>query len=429
MKKIIAVILALCLTAALSACGSEESLVQDTADTPRPVAETEPAPTPFVPDPQILEELGAPVILNISNITETYPAPDDPDRVILTYGYDDVDVYLESNTAAAEAINQFLATQDEIYYSGTGNGDGINAVLELAMDNYALIQDHDAGLNMEFSCMRSAYIDRADSRVIALRYRINSYTGGAHGIYADRAYVFDTASGRVLSFDDLASDRSALEKLLLEKMYDTLHNDVRYKPIFDYMVAFKSDENLDEELTALFRDGSWTLTNEGLTVFSDIYEIGSYADGIVRFTVSYEDLAGLLKEEWLPVKRTHDGQLNIMGIDDRGGKEVHLLDKVSISEDGQEFRVYAEGTVYDVSITSVTYISDDIGFYQTQNHWYCSYLSNLGVQVQTAIPDGMPDLMISCRDESGTEHSFLLTESGEDGSVLLLEEDNVAAVG
>ena len=41
----------------------------------------------------------------------------------------------------------------------------------------------------------------------------------------------------------------------------------------------------------------------------------------------------------------------------------------------------------------------------------------------------MPDLMIRCRDESGTEHSFLLTESGEDGSVLLLEEDNVAAVG
>lgn len=429
MKKIISVLIVFCLIAALSGCGSTETPSYEAPETQAPVAETEPVPTPLVPDPQVLEALGDPVILNIRNITETYPAPDDSDRVILTYGYDDVDVYLESNAAAAEAINQVLATEDEIYYSGTGNGDGINAVLEIAMDNYALIQDHDAGLNMEFSCMRSAYVDRADSRVIALRYRVNSYTGGAHGLYVDRAHVFDTATGRVLSFDDLAKDRSALEKLLLEKMYDTLHNDVRYKPIFDYMTAFKSEENLDEELTALFREGSWTLTEAGLTVFSDIYEIGSYADGIVRFTVSYEELNGILDEAWLPVDRTAGGELRIMGIHDPGANRIQLLDKVSITEEGPQFRVFADGTVYDVSVTSVTYINDDVGFYQTETHWYCSYLSNLGVQIQTMIPDGMPDLMIRYRDESGTSHSFLVTENGENASVLLLEEDHVVAVG
>ena len=429
MKKYFALLLALCLTVVMAACGSGEVSVHDTAETPEPVVEATPEPTAFEPDPVILEKLGSPVILNIRNITETYPAPDDSERVILTYGFDDVDVYLESNPAAADAINQVLTMEDEIYYSGTGNGDGINAVLEIAMDNYALIQDHDAGLNMEFSCMRSAYIDRADSRVIALRYRINSYTGGAHGLYVDRAFVFDTATGRALSFDDLSNDRAALEKLLLEKMYDTLHNDVRYKPIFDYMTAFKSDENLDEELTALFREGSWTLTEEGLSVFSDIYEIGSYADGIVRFTVSYEELNGLLKEEWLPLEREAGGELQIMDIDDHSGKAVHLLDKVSISDEGSDFRVFADGTVYDVSISSVTYISDDIGFYQTETHWFCSYLSNIGVQIQTVIPEGMPDLMIRYRDENGENHNFLVTESGEDGSVLLLEEDSVAAVG
>ncbi len=429
MKRIIAILLTLTITVGLSACGREEIAPSETRNTPAPAVETEPAPTPFVPDPQILEALGEPVVLNIRNITETFPAPDDAERVILTFGYDDVDVYLESNAAAAEAINQALAMQDEIYYSGTGNGDGINSVLELAMDNYALIQEHDAGLNMDFSCMRTAYVDRADNRVISLRYRVNSYTGGAHGLYFDRAYVFDAVSGRLLSFDDLSDDRAALEQLLLDKMYDTLHNDVRYKPVFDYMTAFKSDENLDSELTALFREGSWTLTEEGLTVFSDIYEIGSYADGIVRFTVTYDELSGLLKEEWLPCARTYDGELRIMDIDAQDGKNVHLLDMVSVSDAGQQFRVYAEGTVYDVSVTSVTYINDDIGFYQTETHWYCSYLSNLGVQVETLIPEGMPDLMVSYRDKAGTVHHCLVTESGEDGSVLLLEEEHVVAVG
>lgn len=429
MKKTIAIVMICCLLAALSACGTGELYIHNAPETPAPVPTVEPAPVVIEPDPQVTELLGAPVILNINNITETYPAPDGSERVILTYGYDEVKVYLESAPLAADAINQVLATQDEIYYSGSGNGDGVNAFLELATDNFGLSQDHGTGLNPEFSCMRSAIVDRADSRVIALRYRTSSYTGGAHGLYTDRVSVFDTASGRLLGFDDLSADRNALEALLLKTMDDQLHNDVRYLPILDYMTTFNPDLELDDMLKSLFREGSWTLDGEGLTVFSDVYELGSYADGIVRFTVPYEELNGVLDEAWMPFDKPADGSLQIKDLDDRDGRAIRLLDKVTITKNGSEFRVYAEGTVYDVSIDSVTYISDDIGFYQTETHWYCSYLSNVGVQVQTKIPDGMPDLMVAYRDSSGERRSFLITESGDDGSVLLLEEEHVTAVG
>lgn len=430
MKKIIAILLALCLSAALAACGSGDIYIHDAPETQSP-APVEGTGEPLVaePDPQVLDELGAPVILNVKNITESYPAPDGSDRIILTYGYDDVDVYLASNTAAAEAINQYLAMRDELYYSGSDSGDGVNALLEIATDNYALVQDHDVGISTEFSCMRSALVDRADSGVIALRYRTNSYTGGAHGLYADRALVFDTASGLLLSIDDLSSDRASLENALLEKMNDILHNDVRYLPILDYMTAFNPDQNVDAELKTLIREGSWTLDYEGLTVFSDIYEIGSYADGIVRFTIPYEELSGIMDDAWMPPVRTSGGELHILGLNDQSGSAIHLLDKVTISDDGSEFKVFAAGTAYDVSVDSVTYINDDVGFYQTETHWYCSYLSNVGVQIQTLIPDGMPDLMIRYTDESGAAHSYLITESGNDGSVLLLEENKVVAVG
>ncbi len=429
MKKTLAILLAVCLLAALSACGSGDIYIHDAPETQAPAPAETSEPVVAEPDPQVLVELGEPVILNIKNTSETFPAPDGSDRVILTYGYDDVDVYLASNLSAADAINQELATQDEIFYSGSGNGDGINAVLEVATDNYALTQDHDVGLSTEFSCTRTAFVDRADSRVIALRYRTSTYVGGAHGTYVDRVLVFDTESGRRLSVDDLAADREALEHVILEKMNDVLHNDVRYLPILDYMTAFDPDADVEVKLRSLIRDGSWTLDHEGLTVFSDLYEIGSYADGIVRFTVPYEELNGVLDDAWLPPVRTSGGELHIMGLDDRNGNAVHLLDKVTISDDGSEFRVFADGTVYDVSIDSVTYINDDIGFYQTETHWYCSYLSNVGVQVQTVIPEGMPDLMIRYTDESGAAHRYLITESGEDGSVLLLEESKVVAVG
>ena len=429
MKKSTAIILVLCLTAALSACGSGEIYIHESAATPEPKAGAEATAVPETSESRIEDELGAPVILNIHNLSDSFPAPDGSDHVILTYGYDDLDVYLESNHAAAEAINQFLATEDEIYYTGSGNGDGMNAMLELAMDNYAMALEHETETNLAFSCMRVAFVDRSDSRVIAVRYRVNSYTGGAHGLYTDRAYVFDTSSGRLLGFDDLATDRAMLEQFLLDRMDQVLQNDVRYQPVFDYLSAFYPDGDLNEQLKNLFRDGSWTLNEEGLVVFSDLYEIGSYADGIVRFVVPYEELNGLINEAWMPVERIAGGEIHIMGIHDAGSREVRLLDKVFVSDNGSEFRVFAEGTVYDVSVSSVIYVNDDVGFYQTYTHWHCSYLSDLGVQIQTEIPDGMPNLMIRYCDADGTVHSFLVTESGEDGSVLLLEEDRVVAVG
>lgn len=429
MKKKLAIIMTAALLALLAACGTGDIYLHDAPDDPASTQAAEPDPVAAEVTPEPADTLGAPVILNIRNITETYPAPDGSDRIILTFGYDDVNVYLQSDAAAADAINQYLATQDEIYYSGTGNGDGLNGYLEIATDNFALAQDHGAGMNLETSCMRSANVDRADSRIISIRYRTNSYSGGAHGTYFDRAYVFETGSGNRLSFDDLTADPAALEKLVLETMNETLKNDVRYKPIFDYMTSFNSDQNLDDLLKALIRDGSWTLDAEGLTVFSDIYEIGSYADGVVRFTVPYDAMSGILDEALLPPERTADGELRIMRLDDLGSDAIRLTDKVTVTEDGPEFRVYTDGVLYDVSIDSVTYINDDVGFYQTETHWYCSYLSHAGVQVQTMIPEGMPNLMIRYRDAGGDVHSYLITESGLDGTVLLMEESSVVAVG
>ena len=195
------------------------------------------------------------------------------------------------------------------------------------------------------------------------------------------------------------------------------------------MTAFKPDGDLNEQLKELFREGSWVLDEQGFAVFSDLYEIGSYADGIIRFTLSYDELDGILKEELLPVERCENGTLYIRGIDDADGTSIALVDKVTKDPDGAEFRVFCKGTVYDVSIDSVVYISDHVGFYQTDTHWYCSYLSNAGVQVQTLIPDGMPDLMIRYLDAEGNVHSYLITQSGEDGSVILLEEEHIEPVG
>jgi hypothetical protein len=54
-------------------------------------------------------------------------------------------------------------------------------------------------------------------------------------------------------------------------------------------------------------------------------------------------------------------------------------------------------------------------------------MTDCAIQLVTLIPEGMPNIKISYTDAQG-EHSMLLTQSGEDGSIILVNDD-IQAVG
>ena len=102
-----------------------------------------------------------------------------------------------------------------------------------------------------------------------------------------------------------------------------------------------------------------------------------------------------------------------------------MIDKVVVDENGTALCIEAEGTVYDVRLSKVDYADR---FYETALLWSCSYMNDCILQLNAAIPEGMPNLMVSYRDADGTQHKLLLTQSGEDGSYILSDE-NIEAVG
>ena len=426
MKKILAMLLVCCLLFTLCAC-EESGLVETPAETDGP-APTETADAPATTRPDVAAIVGEPILISVVTHNEEYKAPDGSERVILNFGYDEVKVLIESNPEAAEHINRTLAVRDELFYSGSGNGDGLNGMLERATDNFGYVMNEGNNKSIEFSCVRSVSVARGDSRVVCLRYRVNSYTGGTHGSYTDRALVFDTQSGALVTMDDLTEDRAALEQALLEHMLDTVDNDVRYQPILGYLEQF-GGKKLSDALREIIREGSWELNEEGLTVFSDIGELGSFADGVIRFTLPYDELEGLVDERFFPVERPEDGSLRVLALEDAADPGMPLVDKVTLNANGQEICVAVSGTVYGLTVESVSYFSDAIGFYQTNTHWYGSYLCDCGLQIRTELPDGMPNLMIRYTDAAGLSHRYLLTQSGEDGSLILMDAESITAVG
>ena len=426
MKKIIPVMLVLMLCMSLCACD-----VPGKVDLP-PVPTLEPEESPAA-DPAQEEVPTVPEEPENVRVTVTVGRselealdPENGTQRILYFAYETPSVNVDGNPEASDAINEYIAMLDETYYTGEDYGDGpgtgFNNMLTLAEDNYLYVrQSGMEGARIDLSADRSVKVMRADSGLICLLYNDYIDLGGAHGEYKYTGYCFDTSNGELLTLDKLSPDSEGLKSFLTDYMV-TLASEDEY--IRTAMEGFVEPEAVEDSLAALVREGSWYFDSEGMTVFSDLYEIGSYASGIVEFKIPYAELAGKVDAKYIPAASTADGCFRVVRADDMIDGSMEIIDMVKASDEGEHIYFAVDGSVEDVRISRVDYTGI---FYETAQLWYCSEMSDCAVQLVTVIPEGMPDIMISYRTAEGTRKLYL-TESGEDGS-LILAGDSIEAVG
>ena len=60
--------------------------------------------------------------------------------------------------------------------------------------------------------------------------------------------------------------------------------------------GFIPNDDYTAALSALLREGSWYFSGSGMVIFSSLYEISSYAAGIIQFEIPYSELAGHIDE-------------------------------------------------------------------------------------------------------------------------------------
>lgn len=437
-KKLIAAVLALLLIPALCACEELDELRSQLPDPPK--VDESPAPSEDVTEPVESEPVE-------SEAPETpAPAADDGTRIYVSFTTDTKESYdpqngteliltfssvlpkvtiAGSDGAAAEKINNALGLIEETYYTGNDHGygtaTGFNMMLELAEDNYSYVVGSGLeGVSLQLSASRTVSVTRADSAVLSFLYSDYEFTGGTHGNYGTRSFVFDTQTGELLTLDSLSADPAALKEVLLTKMQVLIDEDK------DGYYSNHIDQSLDmtTALPELLREGSWELTADGLEIFSSLYELGPYAAGITEFTIPYSELTNVLDAKWVPAGKTGEGNLSISPIDAVDDGSVEIVAKVTADEAGQEYCLKAEGTVYDVAISRGMFADQ---FYKNTDIWYASALSDSAVQIQLTLPEGLPDTMISYRDASGEAHELFIT--GSDAGVQLTDPSSVQSVG
>ena len=442
MKKWIALLLCACMAFSLCACSAFK--IAEDLDLPplpevNPEAASEPVPTLPATDVSFPEGEGeqdaAPIdnriIVSCSTTKYEQYDPADGTQLILTFSYETPVVHIEGREEASDAINEYIAMLDETFYTGNDYGDGpstgFNAMLEAAEDNFTyVIETGTEGIGMEYSESRKVRIERADSTLLSLVFTDSVYTGGAHGITDDRAYVFDTETGKRLRLDDLTQDYSAFENAVVDAMLALRETDEGYNNTIpegyvdpaDYRSAF----------SALLRQGSWYLGQDGLVLFSSLYELGPYASGIAEFTIPYEDLKTVMDERWFPPERQGSGELSVQAMSEVPDGSVEIVDRAVVDEGGGEVCLLVSGTVYDLSLSRVYYSDDLSEFYQDRLIWYTSSLTDAALQIAVIVPDVIPNLHVAYRTADGEVHGLLLSQSGMDGSYFLME-DKIESVG
>lgn len=108
-------------------------------------------------------------------------------------------------------------------------------------------------------------------------------TGGAHGNTNVRFFNFDSQTGTLFSRKELIANIDGLSTLVQSRLKDEIEANADNEPLDD--LFFGKDFQLPESLG---------YSDEGLIVLYNPYEMASYAQGIVEFTIPFEDVNAFL---------------------------------------------------------------------------------------------------------------------------------------
>lgn len=428
MKKIFSLLLAGVMIIGLAGCEQLSNVELPPLPTVTPeTTEASPSPSPTAePTPEPEQESAGAVTVNVKHTLQQAYDPQNGTELILSFSYDTPVVYIEGGEETAAAVNERIALMDEAYYTGNEydgmQGTGYNNMLTMAEDNYRYVVETGAeGVPMELASDRSVSVPRIDSQVLTLLYNDYMYTGGAHGSYGYEGYCFDLSDGHLLTLEELSSDYEALSAFLVNYMVQMVESDEELAQRIDISLL-PEGSGYAEILSPLLREGSWYFSSDGLVIFPDLYEISSYAAGIVEFVIPYDALTGYVDEKWIPVPVEGSGSIELIKAEDMVDGSTPIVDKLVVSQEGAEFYLVAQGSVSSLTVTEGDYADK---FYPSSTLWSCSALEDGALQMVCPLPEGMPEIQISYRNDQG-QQQFYLTVDGEGSPTLT---DTVEAVG
>ncbi|MCO6487155.1 MAG: DUF3298 domain-containing protein [Phaeodactylibacter sp.] len=162
----------------------------------------------------------------------------------------------------------------------------LDAIADDFLEEYEAVMSEAGEQEGSWSVELEGSVLYQSGRLAAVRLGTFSYAGGAHPNSFEYLLNFDARTGKVLRLPDLVRDTARLKELA--------------ELAFRQARELGPDENLSE--AGFFWEGpfalpeNYAMTEEGLYFVYNPYEVAAYAMGPTEFTLSREELAGILNE-------------------------------------------------------------------------------------------------------------------------------------
>lgn len=296
---------------------------------------------------------------------------------------------------AAERINSSLA---ELYVK-------FGADAEYTM---RVAEDQPDGEQIALSYYCAPSVTRCDTRVLSAVFDVSQDIGGIHADSTRTSRSYNADNGSLLTLADIAKNEEQLKTFIKNYVIGLAAGD-DYKE-GGVSILFDDFESTIKDLVDA--GANWYFSDNGLVFYANPYDIAPYSRGVLTFEIPYSALAEFIDESFMPVEYEGD---NGMLLADDGDKldrsSLNILGTVTVDEDGQSVVLSAEETVYNVKI-----------YTSGRMLWQRNYLTTgEGVEVKSFIPDAQPNIAVSYELADGTEIVRGIFQSGNDGSILLVD--------
>lgn len=198
-------------------------------------------------------------------------------------------------------VQDYVALSEALHKYSTGCADRIDDMNIQIMQVYEDISDIFDGVvePSEESAIFFAGIEpkiiRLDENIFSMEECVYINSGGVHPSYGYNGYTFDVKSGKMLTLDDIFTDKEAF----LEYMYQ------RFDELIKETNAYTSktlNKNYKDILNSY--DGSqmnWFLNSVGIVFVVNPDTIAPYAEGEILLPITYEEMTPFIKNsEYLP---------------------------------------------------------------------------------------------------------------------------------
>lgn len=336
------------------------------------------------------------------------------DNILLCYRCRTPSLELPGLDKQAGVINNALASLSENFRQGSEeNEDGLERLLNDASYFYGeRMNDGTADYFTPYAYERDCSTVRGDGTVLSFLFSVYINRGGAHGGTIWSGVSFDPETGNRLLLADLTDDLDSLRGICLDEirsqcaqMSDMLYDDY------------------SEHIVSLFSNGLWYLNERGLVFIANEYTLAPYAAGTLSFTIRYKALKGILKERFmLPDRSDVQGGIEVSRLLGDSMPDREPLLSLSLDTNGERILFHSINSVYNVRLFTVDYVEANGEFYQREELAYLNHLADGDCfELQTSIPDIIPNIQLSWRLPDGSTQRYLIFQSGKDGSIQLIE--------